>query len=103
MITYITGRIKYRGLESERLAFDPGGVKRIGAQYFSTDTKVIWDWDGTQWVIPVPIWTFEQIYPVGVIYSSMNATNPNIIFGEGTWVKIMPPVVPGANTWKRTA
>lgn len=32
--------------------------------------------------------SFNTIYPVGSIYMSVNPTNPNILFGVGTWQQI---------------
>ena len=53
-VVIVAPRLKYRGLDSERDAFSPGGVKQTGAEYFCTDTKLYYMWDGTQWLIPVP-------------------------------------------------
>ena len=54
-IKQVTGRVKYRAdYASERLTFDPGGMARAGAQLLALDTRVIYDWDGETWVIPVP-------------------------------------------------
>jgi len=53
-VILVPARLKYRGLDSERNAFSPGGMKQAGADYFCTDTKIHYNWDGTQWVLPVP-------------------------------------------------
>ena len=53
-IILIPARLKYRGLSTERDAFSPGGARQIGAEYFCTDTKIVYAWDGTAWVIPIP-------------------------------------------------
>ena len=51
-VIQLTGRIKYRGLASERDSFSPGGIRRAGARYYCTDTKITYDWDGTAWIAP---------------------------------------------------
>ena len=53
-VILVPARLKYRGLDSERSAFSPGGIKQAGADYFCTDTKIHYIWDGTTWVLPVP-------------------------------------------------
>ena len=106
------GIVIYRGLDSERLTLTPTDVA-ANIRYFSTDTGVFYDWNGSAFVapttspgdgpgmsihgneyhdpafatlsdIPASI-TLLDVYPIGSIYLSVSATNPGSIFG-GTWV-----------------
>ena len=45
----------------------------------------------------------DIVYPVGAVYFSVDFTNPGLIFGRGTWERMIPDPYENIRVWKRIA